>query len=186
MVDNASRRGAVDFGLPLMVLAFAVIGGFMYWLMGQSRLQDELRLQEQTAEVAEDDFGTASTISAVDLQADATQFEGQNVRIVGLTAVSMLGTQGFWLGLPNGNPFLVSMSEQVIAEGIAVTLGQPASVIGTLLVRTDSAVAAWAAAGTVSEGDQLVAEFATHYVEADQIVMAAGSGGEGAASGSEN
>jgi len=177
MVDNASRRGAVDLGLPLMVMAFVVIGGFMYWLMGQSRLQDELRLlEEEAAEVAEEDFGTANMISAVDLQTDATQFEGQNVRIAGLNAVSMLGTQGFWLGLPNGNPFLVSMSEQVMAEGIVVVVGQPASVVGTLLVRTDSAVAAWAAAGTVSEGDQLVAEFATHYLEADRIVVAGGGG----------
>ena len=187
MVDNASRRGAVDLGLPLMVVAFAVIGGFMYWLMGQSRLQDELRLVEETAEAAADDFGTASTVSALDLQADATQFEGQNIRVTGLVAVSMLGTQGFWLGLPNGNPFLVSMSEQVMAEGIAVTVGQPASVIGVLHVRTDSAVAAWAAAGTIGEGDQLVAEFATHFLEADQIVVASGAGGsDGAGSGAGN
>ncbi len=187
MVDNASRRGAVDLGLPLMVLAFAVIGGFMYWLLSESRQQDELRLVEETAQEVAEDFGTASTVSALDLQADPTQFEGQNIRVTGLLVKSLLGSQGFWLGLPNQNPFLVSMSEQVIAEGITLTLEQPASVIGVLYAMSDSARAAWSAAGTISEGDALVAEFALHYLEAAQIVVASGAGGsDGAGSGGGN
>ena len=32
MADNTSRRGAADLGMLLMVLAFIVIGGFMYYL----------------------------------------------------------------------------------------------------------------------------------------------------------
>jgi len=177
MVDNASRRSAVDLGLPLMVVAFVVIGGFMYWLMGESRLQDELRLVEETAAAADDDFGTASTVSGIDLQTDPAQFEGQNIRVAGLLVKSLLGSQGFWLGLPNQNPFLVSMSEQVMAEGLTLTLEQPASVIGILHVMSDSARAAWTAAGTIGEGDALVAEFALHYLEADQIVVASGADG---------
>ena len=92
---------------------------------------------------------------------------------------SLLGSQGFWLGLPNQNPFLVSMSEQVMAEGITLTLEQPASVIGVLHAMSDSARAAWTAAGTIGEGDALVAEFALHYLEVDQIVVAGGSDGAG-------
>ena len=38
-MQNASRRGAVDMGMPLMILAFIVIGGFMYWLSGQAANQ---------------------------------------------------------------------------------------------------------------------------------------------------
>lgn len=177
MVDNASRRSAVDLGLPLMVVAFVVIGGFMYWLMGESRLQDELRLVEETAAATADDFGTASTVSGIDLQTDPAQFEGQNIRVTGLLVKSLLGSQGFWLGLPNQNPFLVSMSEQVMAEGLTLTLEQPASVIGILHTMSDSARTAWTAAGTIGEGDALVAEFALHYLEADQIVVASGADG---------
>ena len=32
MADNTSRRGAADLGMLLMVLAFVVIGAFMYYL----------------------------------------------------------------------------------------------------------------------------------------------------------
>ena len=179
MVDNVSRRGAVDLGLPLMVMAFVVIGGFMYWLMGQVDEQRELRLLEDTTEVATDDFGTATTVAATDLQTDPTPFEGQNIRIAGLAVETTFGTQGFWLRLPNRNPFLVSMSEQVLAEGLVLTQGVGATAIGVLHAMNDSATAAWLAAGTITEGDQLAAEFSSHYVEATQVVLASGSGGAG-------
>ena len=39
MPDNASRRGAADLGMPLMIVAFLVIGGFMWWLSGQAEAE---------------------------------------------------------------------------------------------------------------------------------------------------
>lgn len=184
MVDNASRRGAADLGMLLMFMAFVVIGGFMYWLKGEADAQRELRLVEDTTEVATDDVGTATTVAAADLQTDPTLFEGQNIRVAGLAVLSTLGTQGFWLQLPNQNPFLVSMSEQVMAEGLVLSAGQPASVIGVLYAMSDSVVTAWVAAGTISEGDRLAAEFATHFLEASQVVLGnapTGDGNEGGA-----
>jgi hypothetical protein len=103
---------------------------------------------------------------------DATAFEGQLIRVAGLTVSSMLGTQGFWLGLPNGNPFLVSLSEEAMAEGVQVVQGEIASVTGTLVVRTDSALDVWVAAGTIGDGDRLVAEFALHYLDVTEVVVA--------------
>ena len=179
MVDNAPRRGAVDLGIPLMVMAFLVIGGFMYWLMGEASAQRELRLLEDSTEAVVDDFGTATTVSAVDLQTDPTPFEEQNIRVAGLAILSIFGTQGFWLELPNRNPFLVSMSEEVMAEGLVLSQGLGATATGVLHAMNDSARAAWTAAGTISEGDALAAEFATHFLEATLVVVASGSGGDG-------
>ena len=181
MVDNASRRGAADLSILLMLMAFAAIGGFLFWLMSEAGAQRELRLLEDTTEVATDDIGSATTVSAVDLQTDPTLFERQNIRIAGLTLAGTLGTQGFWLELPNRNPFLVSMSEQVMAEGPVLPVGQPATVTGVLHAVGDSALTAWSEAGTISEGDRLAAEFATHFVEANQVVVAGAgeSGGDG-------
>lgn len=57
MADN-SRRGAADLGLPLMVVAFLVIGGFMYWLQAEAATQKALQLVEVTEpEVATDASG---------------------------------------------------------------------------------------------------------------------------------
>ncbi len=171
MVDNASRRGAVDLALPLMLTAFVVIGGFMWWLKGQAAAELELRLVMDTVTVEDDDFGTATTVPGADLQTDPTPFEGQNIRVAGLTVASALGTQGFWLQLPNRNPFLVSMSEQVMAEGLDLSQGVPAIVIGVLYAVNDSVLTAWEGAGTITEGDKLAAEFATHFLEATEVVV---------------
>ena len=179
MVDNASRRGAADLGMALMVMAVLVIGGFMYWLMGQASERRELRLLEDSTEAVADDFGTATTVAAVDLQTDPTAFEDQNIRVAGLAILSTFGAQGFWLQLPNRNPFLVSMSEQVIAEGLVLSQGVGATASGVLHVMNDSARAAWVAAGTISEGDQLAAEFATHFLEATLVIVASAPEGDG-------
>lgn len=179
MADNASRRGAADLGMPLMFLAFITIGGFLWWLSGEAAAERALVIVEDTTTAT--DMGTATTIAATDLETDATPFEGQLVRVAGLNVASMLGTQGFWLDLPNQSPFLVSMSEDVMAEGVPVTLGQPATVTGVVHAMSDSVLSAWTAAGTIGDGERLAAEFATHYLEATGIVVAnpSGAGGSG-------
>ena len=177
MVDNASRRGAADLAMPLMVMAFLVIGGFMYWLMGQASEYRELQVLTEDSIASAEEAVTATTVAVVDLQTDPTPFEEQTIRVAGLAIVSSFGEQGFWLELPNRNPFLVSMSEEVLAEGLVLSQGLGATPTGVLHAMNDSARAAWAAAGTISEGDQLAAEFVTHFLEATQVVVASGDGG---------
>ena len=177
MVDKASRRGAVDAGMVLMVVAFATMGGFIFWLTGQAAAERELTIVEDTVPV--DEFATAATVSADDIRLDATPFEGQLIRLAAFDAETTLGTQGFWLAVPNGNPFLVSMSAEVIAEGIAVARGSSVTVTGTVYAMNDSTLTAWTEAGAIQEGDRIVAEFATHYLEAVQVVVRGGGGGDG-------
>jgi len=170
MADNASRRGAADLGMPLMVLAFIVIAAFMYYLNVRAAEERALDILEETDTA--DEMDVATTIPATDLELDAAPLEGQLVRVSGLNVASMLGTQGFWLELPNGQPFLVSMSEEVMAEGVAVTMGERATVTGVVHAVNDSALSAWVAAGTIGDGDRLAAEFAMHFMESTEIVVA--------------
>lgn len=170
MADNASRRGAADLGIPLMVLAFIVIGLFMYYLNVRAAEERALDIVEETNTA--DEMEVATTIAATDLEVDAAPLEGRLIRVSGLNVASMLGTQGFWLELPNGQPFLVSMSEEVMAEGVAVTMGERATVTGIVHAVNDSALSAWEIAGTIGEGDRLAAEFATHYLELTEVVVA--------------
>ena len=103
MPDNASRRGAVDMGMVLMIVAFATIGGFLYWLSGQAAAE------RAAAEVVEEtvdempDTGVPA-VAGEDIQMDATPFEGQEIRLATFNIASALGSQGFWLEMPNGNP----------------------------------------------------------------------------------
>ena len=180
MADNGASR-PTDFGTPLMVMAFLVIGGFLYWLNGEAAAERALSIVEETTE--EISQAAATTVAAADLDIDPASFEMQFVRVAGLNVESMLGDQGFWLGLPSGNPFLVSMSDDLMAEGVAVTQGQPATVTGVVHAMSDSALSAWTAAGTLSDAERPVAEFATHYLEATEIVVADPSGAPGAGTG---
>ena len=170
MADNTSRRGAADLGMLLMVVAFIVIGLFMYYLKVQADEERALAIVEESDTA--DEMEVATTVAATDLEVDAGPFEGRLIRVSGLNVASMLGTQGFWLELPNGQPFLISMSEEVKAEGVAVTMGERATVTGIVHAVNDSALNAWIAAGAIGDGDRLAAEFAIHYLESTEIIVA--------------
>jgi hypothetical protein len=167
MADNASRRGAVDTGVILMIVAFATIGGFMYWLDGQADAERAASavVEEETPE---EDL-SVRTITADDVRMDATPLEGQEVRMASFNIASLLGTQGLWLAIPNGNPFLVSFSPAVMAEAPSVSPGAVATVTGVIHPMSDSTLTAWSTAGTIQEGDRVVAEFAAHYLEATDV-----------------
>jgi len=179
MADNASRRGAVNLGVPLMITAFIVIGGFLYWLNLQAAEQEAAQMVEEEAPIETATIEGAVVVAAADIQLDASPFEGQMITLEGLTVAGQLGAQGFWLDLPNGNPFLVSLSDELAAQGVGAQQGQTPTVTGIVLAVNDSILNAWSAAGTISEGDRLAAEFATHFMDAAQVVLEVPAGGEG-------
>ena len=118
-----------------------------------------------------------SVVPAADLQTDPSPYEGMTIKVENMTVASGMGTRGFWLELPNKNPFLVYMSDAAAAEGTTVTPGQVVSVSGVIHAMGDSVLNAWSAAGGIGEGDRLAAEFATHFLEAQQIQVSGGTGG---------
>lgn len=175
MPENGSRRGAVELGTILMVVAFAVIGGFMYWLNGEAAIERALKLVEEV-EVVEEENTTATEVVSDALRLGGAEFEGQEIRLSSFIVASVLGSQGFWLDIPGGSPFLVSMSADVLAEGLSVSGGIMATVIGTVNPMNDSTLSAWEATGTITDNDRLVAEFATHFIEATDIRVSVGGG----------
>lgn len=175
MADNASRRGATNLGTPLMIVAFVVIGGFMYWL-GSQASADIAERQALADSIAAADAERARLedlmISAEALQRDAEPFEGREVRLEGMPVASALGTQGYWIEMPNGNPFLVSLG-----EGVGSVQLQPQDTVnveGFVTAISDSILNAWTEAGTIGEGDRLAAEFATHFIEASHVETGGG------------
>ncbi|MFQ5536432.1 MAG: hypothetical protein ACE5GJ_03165 [Gemmatimonadota bacterium] len=197
MRDKASRRGAVDLGMTLMILAFIAMAGFLYWLYQQSAAEKALRIQEAeeaaAAAAALEEMGTE--VTGEDLQMNPAQYEGQKIYVSDLPVASMLGQQGFWLELPNQNPFLVSLSEAVKAEGLDIQAGMKPTVSGVVHAMSDSVLNAWTESGSIGEGDRLAAEFATHFLEAEKVLLpdgatmggagAGGPGGPGGESGGE-
>lgn len=178
MAEKASRRGAVDLGVILMVLSFAVIGYFLFWLQGQAAIERAATaVVEDTADAVTDDpaMAGATSIVAADVMTGAGAYEGQLVRMEPTQVASGLGQAGFWLDLPSG-PFLIAYSPELRADSVTATPGSRVTVTGTVVAMTDSVAASWFEAGRIGEGDQLAASFATHFIEAQRIQVATGGG----------
>jgi hypothetical protein len=177
-----------------MILAFVAMAVFLYWLSLQSQKQKAVEIREdsvaQAAAAADSASSAGATlVSPTDLQNSTAQYAGQSVKVTGLTVASQLGKQGFWLDLPSGSPFLVSLPDSLRAQGASAPTGQMATVIGTIKPMSDSVVNAWTAAGTITQADRAAASFAQFFLEATRVQTSApggapSSGGAGGSGGS--
>jgi hypothetical protein len=177
MPDNNSRRGAVDMGMLLMIAAFAIMGGFMFWIKGEAADERASRVVVEVPEEQTDSGIPDVRLGDIQAGADPEAFVGQVIRGVGYEVASMLGTQGFWVGTPSGNPFLVTWSDELMAEGASVAQGDVVTVEGEIKRMEMTAIDTWAAGGTITENDRIVAEFATHYLEAQRVDVTRPAGG---------
>ena len=171
MLDLGSRRGAAEkAALPLMIVAFLGIAGFLYWL-------NVTAVGTTSAVVTapeEDPFADAISIPASSLETNPLQFEGARLRISGVAVVSRVGDQAFWTQLPNEENFFVKMGPELTGDSVPVTVssGEIASfVVGTLHIMNDSTLDAWEAQGAFENTPtgRLEAEFADLYLELDHF-----------------
>ncbi|MGD2068378.1 MAG: hypothetical protein PVI57_06805 [Gemmatimonadota bacterium] len=180
MTDTGARRGAANFAPVLMILSFLLMAGFLAWLGLTSEGTEEVAMQEGDDTVAEqaDSMEMAAVpVTPDELRLNAANYEGQSVRIDAPVA-GAVGSQAFFLDLPQ-SPFLVKMDSALVAEGRRMPVGDVV-VTGTVLAMTDSIVGAWSNAGTISEADRPLVEFATHFIQASRI-----RGGQPPAGGGE-
>ncbi len=177
-----SRRGAADkLSIPLMVLAFVAVGGFLYWL--------NITAQPTEVAIAEESTGATESGASVVLPmneflAGPGAYDGQVVEITGARVASPLGTQAFWIG-PDDSPFLVRLGPQLLADSVGIPQVRTVNLVGTVRMMTDSILAVWDSAGAFpNEGDRMVAEFAigSPFLEATAInTPGSGTSGEGTA-----
>lgn len=183
-----SRRGSAEkLTLPLMILAFAAVGGFLYWLNLTAQPTESVVLDEDMGPAFES--GASAILPAIDFLLNPAAYAGQVVEVTGARVATRLGTQAFWIG-PDDSPFLVKMAPALLEAGTEVMVQTQVTVVGSVLMMTDSIVAAWDAAGAFpTEGEKFVAEFAvgSNFIEATTVMVpgapaAGGAGGEGGGS----
>ncbi|MEX0837559.1 MAG: hypothetical protein WD101_04445 [Gemmatimonadota bacterium] len=168
-----------------MILAFATIGGFLYWLNGQAsrEMAERQAFADSVAAAEEEERNRPPLVDPERIQMDASGFQDRAIRLESLPVASTLGTQGYWLEMPNGNPFLVSIGSDAEVEG-TVEPGVSVDVTGTVLAMNDSVLTVWTESESIGEGDRLAAEFATHFIEVLELSVVPG-GGSGNDEGSE-
>lgn len=167
MATLGSRRGSAEkFSLPLMLLAVVLVGGFLYWL-NSSAEPTEVEIVENTT-----DEGGMSTSAILDVEDFLANPEGQVdavVEVTGARVASHLGQQAFWIG-PDDAPYLVKMGPRLVEQGTEVNVESMVNLVGTVFMMSDSVLTAWDSLGVFgNEGDRIVAEFATSFLEAYEI-----------------
>ncbi len=178
MANLGSRRGFADnLSLPLMILAFVVVIGFLFWLNATAEPTPVYIDEEDAPRIS----GASAILDATDFLSDPGQFEGQIVEVTNARVAGGLGTQAFWIG-PDAFPFLVKMGPELVAAGTEVVAEQIVTLVGTVWVMSDSTHSAWGDQGAFqNEGDMIVAEFAigSPFLEVT-IIEARGETGEAA------
>ena len=174
MSTSGAKRGFADrLALPLMIVAFLIVGGFLYWLNVTAE-PTEVAIVE---EAGDEGSGASAILDSQDFLASPETHEGQTIEVTGARVASRLGTQAFWIG-PDDRPYLVKMAPAVVEAGGSVMVEQLVILRGTVHSMSDSVLNAWDGLGVFgSPGDRIVAEFATSFLEVEEITGQAGGGG---------
>jgi hypothetical protein len=176
MAYVGSRRGAADkLTLPLMILSFLVVAGFLYWLNVTAE-PTQVVIQEEEEPTSS---GASAILDVEDFLGDALTYDGQLIEVTDARIASRLGPQAFWIG-PDDAPFLVKMGPELVEAGQEIPVEERVSLTGTVHVMTDSIHAAWDAQGAFpSQGDKIVAEFniGSPYLEITDLRVPGGGGG---------
>ncbi len=114
-----------------------------------------------------------NVVPAEQLLTGATALRGQTITIENVSVQSTFGTKGFWVQLPNptnptagGSPFLVR------TEGAVPAVGSSVDVTGAITAMSAESANEWVAAGSITENDKLLTEFATDYLVAESVTAA--------------
>ena len=161
MERNSWHRDGTGRAVPLVLLGLVAMIA-----CGEEPAADPVVEEEPVVEVPV--MPEFTEIQAEQLQTGAAAFTGQMVRVNGLRVMSLVGTKGFWVELPNGNPFLLRTEDDTTVEP-----NQLVDIVGTVVAVSESIIADWVASGSISETDRLTVEFATDFIEVEMVMPAA-------------
>lgn len=150
--------------VPLMILAFASVAGFVWWLSANTQptqfavATESASQNDQTPEFSLEAFSSMTA-----------DLEGQAVRIESVSVASVMSAQTFWFELDNGTPYLVRIAESVLLDRPLV-VGDRVSVTGAVLPMSAEVLDQWEATGVISDPvARQMAEFAMNFLQAGSV-----------------
>ncbi len=166
------RRGSSNMTIPLMVGAFVLLAGFLYWLSitAEPTAPPEIVEEDPQEELSVE----AQSVDPASLETGASGYVGLTVRLDDVNVAQGIGGHAFFIDLPR-TPFLVHMSPEAAAAGAPPAAGTTITLAGDVMEMNDSTINAWAEAQQFTDNDRPLIEFATHYIEALQILSDGGA-----------
>jgi hypothetical protein len=168
----AGRRGSGgQLTIVWMALAIVLVAGFLFWLAAASEPSNMVAIQEGRDDAAPTMTDAPTRVAIDEFAAAPADYQNRNIELQNVTVASPIGQHAFWIDVGRGQPFLVRMTPEVVAEGRALRGGEVVTISGPVLARTDSVIAAWEQQGVItSEGQRMEVEFATTFLEARRVV----------------
>jgi hypothetical protein len=154
--------------LPLMVVAFLAVAGFVYWL--------SITAQPTEVPVAQEEE-PALELSLELLQDRAPELVGERIRIPHVNVASMLGLQAFWFEFPDGNIYLTRVSRELVETGLMVQEGSRVRITGTVREMNEEVLDSWVNQGVIPGDARDMAAFAQTFIEADAVEVEAPADG---------
>jgi len=166
----AQTKKSGAFNLPLMILSFVAIVGFLYWLSIASE-PTELAVAEENGEA---ELGAYRGVSLVELGDGPEAFLDERVRLPNVRVTEIMGTHLFWFDLPREedevHPYLVRVDRTRVADDLQVLPEDVITLTGTVRAMSDSVVTAWEELGVFTDqGQRGRVEAESTFIDLDQV-----------------
>ena len=162
-----TRKGSTRLSTVLIIVAVALVGGFLLWLNRSSAALDEA-----TPVMVEDDVG--EVVDLVVLGQDPSASVGRVADIASVAVVQSLGRGVFVVGLTSANeasPFPVLLSPDLIARNTQVYGGDVVRLYGRIYSLNDSIRSRWVELGAVNEAAAEAIPQSTSFLLADSLEL---------------
>ncbi len=162
-----TRKGSTGLSTVLIIVAVALVGGFLLWLNRQSAA-----LEEATPVMVEDDVG--EVVDLVVLSQNPGASVGRVADIVSVAVVQSLGRGVFLVGLTSADeasPFPVLLSPDLIARNTQVYGGDVVRLYGRIYSLNDSIRSQWVELGAVNAAAADAIPQGTSFLLADSLEL---------------
>lgn len=166
---SRAQAGAVKPEVLLMLVSFLAVGGFLYWLSVTA-------VPTEVAVVEPEEEPMTNEVAMTEFSVAPASYVGQEIALREIPVTTLLGAHAFWTNLDDAQktPYLVHLSDALLADSVTVVAGATVDVMGTVAAMSDSVLDAWEAAGAFTNGetDRFQAEFAETFLEISSVADA--------------
>ncbi len=142
-----------------MIASFVLMGGFLYWLSATAEPTPPPVIEQGRDEQSRGPI--ANLVAIEDLARTPADYVAQMVRVENTDVAQPLGDITFFVN--TRQPVLVRMHPDMVAAGEPIPSGY-VTVVGRVREMNDSIVSDWVTSGSVTEANQMLVEFASHYI----------------------
>lgn len=166
MADVGRNR----FSSVLMVAAFVVMGGFLYWL---SQVTEPTQIA-----VAEEEEEAVEALTIAEFAQNPAGHSNEAVELPGVEVDELMGSHAFFFELADGEPYLVRLHPNLIQDGVQVLPGDRGRIAGTVQMMTDSVLEVWDAEQIFTEDQRARAATVESFIYADEVEITGQAAGD--------